>query len=136
MVKRRASWFAPPSAESLESWALSDLRWTIRTELPRGQARVALGLLCLPEDPVSYRDVAEGLGVHVGTVHTNMRRSRIGHPGLHAKIMAERRRQLAIRHAAVVDERRKRSLLWGRRRYAARYRDAHGRWPWDVMRSG
>jgi hypothetical protein len=34
----------------------------------------------------------------------------------------------------VVEERRERSLRWGRRRYAARYRQQHGRWPWEVMR--
>jgi hypothetical protein len=50
--------------------------------------------------------------------------------------MAERRRQLAARHDAILFERRARSLRWGRRRYASKYRHAHGRWPWEVMRDG
>jgi hypothetical protein len=50
--------------------------------------------------------------------------------------MAERRRQLAARHDAILFERRARSLRWGRRRYASKYRHTHGRWPWEVMRDG
>ena len=107
---------------------LGTLRWWIRAELPPGQMRVALGLVCLPEDAVAYTDIAEGLGINLGTVHTHMRRIRIRHPALHAAIMAERRRQLAARHALVVEERRERSLRWGRRRHAARFMrsTAHG----------
>jgi hypothetical protein len=36
-----------------------------------------------------------------------------------------------VRQAGVVKERHRRSLSWGRRRYAARYRAEHGRWPWQ-----
>ena len=53
---------------------LGDLRWRIATELPRGQARVALGLLCLPVDPVAYSDIAAAFGISLGTVHTHLRR--------------------------------------------------------------
>lgn len=111
------------------------LTWRLRHELPRGQARVAVALLCLPEDPVSYRDVSAGLDIHLGTVHTHLRRIRRRHPTLYAALMAERHRQLKERHAAVVEERRIRSLRWGRRRYAGRYRTKHGDWPWEVMRT-
>jgi hypothetical protein len=45
------------------------VRWRSRTELPRGQARVALGLLCLPEDPVAYSDIAAAFGISLGTVY-------------------------------------------------------------------
>jgi transposase len=112
------------------------LKERLRVELPFGQARVALGLICLPDDPASYRDVAQVFEVHLGTVHTHMRRIRARHPNLYDAVMAERRRQLDERHAAVVEERRERSLRWGRRRYAARFRQTHGRWPWEVMRDG
>jgi hypothetical protein len=114
---------------------LGSIRWRLRLELPPGQARVALGLLCLPDDPVSYRDVAAGLGIHVGTVYTHLRRLRNRHPDLYGRLMTERRQQLAARHLAVVAERRARSLHWGRRRYAAQYRRQHGKWPWEVMQS-
>jgi transposase len=79
--------------------------------------------------------VAEALGVHIGTVHRNLGRVRERHPALHAAVMAERRRQLAEYHELVLEHRRRRSLAWGRRRYAARYRREHGRWPWEAHRS-
>jgi hypothetical protein len=62
-----------------------------------------------------------------------MRRIRQRRPDLYKEILTERRRQLAARHEAVVEERRCRSLLWVRRRRAAKYRKAHGKWPWDVF---
>jgi hypothetical protein len=124
-----ASFFLAPSELDL-------LRLRVRTELPRGQARVILGLLCLPEDPISYDEIAEAFQIHLGTVHTHMRRVRVGHPELYRSVMLERRRQLGARHRAVLEERRERALRWGRRRYAARYRQTHGRWPWEVMRDG
>lgn len=128
----------PPRSLGVTMSELLDdlLTGRLRHELPRGQARVALALMCLPEDPVSYRDVAVGLGIHLGTVYTHLRRIRQRHPCVYAALMDERRRQLAERHAAVVDERRLRSLRWGRRRYAASYRATSGEWPWEVMRKG
>jgi hypothetical protein len=111
------------------------VRWRIRTELPRGQARVALGLLCLPEDPVAYTDVSAAFGISLGTVHTHMRRIRQRRPDLYGEIMAERRRQLSARHDLVVAKRRRRSLLWARRRRAAEYRKAHGIWPWEAFKT-
>jgi len=132
MVKRRAWWgllFAEPSP-------LGVLRYQVRTGLPPGQARVVLGLVAIPDDPASYALVAEAFGIHIGTVHTHLRRVREREPALYRRIMAERRRQLEARHQAILEERRQRSLQWGRRRYAAAYRQAHGRWPWEVMRDG
>jgi hypothetical protein len=122
----RAFWsfLGPPSA-------LDIVRYRVRLELPIGQLRVALALVCLPEDPLSYTEIAEGLNLHLVTVHTHLRRIRLGRPRLYAMLMAERHRQLAERHSAVVEERRVRSLAWGRRRYAARFRAEHGRWPWQ-----
>ena len=73
---------------------LAELRWRIGTELPGGQARVALGLLCLPEDPVAYTDVSAAFGISLGTVHTHMRRIFQGRPDLYGEMVAERRHQL------------------------------------------
>ena len=77
---RGSSWFASlflvPSEINL-------LRFRVRTELPPAQARVILGLLCLPEDPISYAVVAEALQIHIGTVHTHMRRVRVRYPDLY-----------------------------------------------------
>lgn len=126
----RRHWFA---SLFLEPSSLDLLRHHIRSELPSGQARVALGLICLPEDPVAYTDVAAGLRIGIGTVHTHMRRIRLGHPELYGALMAERQRQFRERHLAVLEERAQRSLEWGRRRYAARYRAEHGRWPWQDL---
>lgn len=130
---KRSRWFA---SFFLAPSELDLLRLRVRAELPRGQARVVLGLLCLPEDPISYGDIAEALQIHVGTVHTHMRRVRVRHPDLYGAVMAERRRQLAARHEAVLQDRRERSLRWGRRRYAKWYRQEHGRWPWDAFQGG
>jgi hypothetical protein len=97
-------------------------------ELPRGQARTALGLLCLPEEPVAYTDTAAAFGISLGTVHTHLRRIHRRRPDLNGEIMAERRRQLSARHEAVIAERRRRSLLWVRCRWAA----AYGKGPWRL----
>jgi len=75
-------------------------------ELPRGQARTALGLLCLPEEPVAYTDTAAAFGISLGTVHTHLRRIYRRRPDLYGEIMAERRRQQSARHEAVIAERR------------------------------
>jgi hypothetical protein len=83
--------------------------------------------------PVAYADTAAGLEIHRGTVSTHLARIRRLHPELYTALMAERHRQLAARHALVLEERRRRSLRWGRRRYAARFRAEHGAWPSEVM---
>jgi transposase len=93
-------------------------------------------LLCLLEDPVSYREVAVGLRIHLGTVHAHLGRVRARHPELYSAVMGERKRQFAERHILVLVERRERSLRWGRRRYAVRLRAENGKWPWEVMRKG
>jgi DNA-binding transcriptional ArsR family regulator len=118
---------------SLVTSELASLRWRIRCELPRGQARVALGLLAVPEDPATYSEVASALGISLGTVHQHMKRIRRRRPALYADVMLERRNQLSNRHQAVVAERRRRSLLWVRRRRAAEYRKVHGVWPWQML---
>jgi transposase len=123
MVKL-AWWFAPTSERDVLRFRLG------RTLRPR-QSGVAIAILGDGGEPPSYVDVAQRLGIHVGTVHRHLGRVRRRHPELYAQVMAERKRQLAARHSRVVAGREYRSLLWGRRGYAARYRDEDGAWPWD-----
>jgi hypothetical protein len=106
------------------------LEYRVRDGLPTMQG-VCVGLLCLSEEPCSYRAVADALGLSRSTVMTHMSRVRTNHQDLYAAVMGQRRRMFAARHEAVVERRRLRSLRWGRRRYAAGYRKAHGRWPWE-----
>jgi hypothetical protein len=111
------------------------LEWALAASISPGQLRVVQALLsgsraaAIP--PPTYGGVATALGCSVGTVHTHLRRVRRAHPELYAAVMAERKRQLAEYHAEVVERERLRSLAWGRRRAAAAYRRAHGRWPWE-----
>lgn len=105
-------------------------------ELPPGQARTVCALLATlsSDPPPTYGEVAESLGVHIGTVHTHLRRVRLHAPELYGAVMAERRRQLAAYHELALERSRRRSLTWGRRRAAARHRREHGRWPWESPR--
>lgn len=107
------------------------LEMNLRYLLPPGQARVAIALLD-GDPPRTYADVAERLGIHIGTVHRHLGRIRSQRPDVYHEIMAERRAQLGRWHVYVTERRRLRSLAWGRRRYAARFRAEHGRWPWEV----
>jgi transposase len=92
-----------------------------------------LGMLCLSSMAYSYRAVSEALGLSLGTVYRHMARIRQNHPPLYRDAMSERRRLRHAKHVAALERRRKRSLLWGRRRYAAKYRSLHGRWPWEAF---
>ena len=46
-------------------WTIGVLKDRLPAELPWGQARVALGLICLPDDPVSYGLVADVFAIHI-----------------------------------------------------------------------
>ena len=46
----------------------------------------------------TYPEVAEYLGLHLGTVHEHLRRIRLGRPRVYATLMKLRARQLARRH--------------------------------------
>lgn len=98
--------------------------------LPDGQRRVALALIGQPAAP-TYQQVADALGVHVGTVHRHLGRVRAARPELYARLMAERRQQLAERHDRAVERAERRSRAWHRRQANRRYYQRFGRWPWE-----
>jgi transposase len=79
--------------------------------LPPGRRRVAWALI-EGRDGATYRQVAEQLGIHVGTVHQHMRRVRLLHPELYAVIMAERARQLAERHKRAIARAKAHTNRW------------------------
>jgi hypothetical protein len=124
VVRPRLWWLRPPTEAEV-------LTFRLRRQLPSGQARVAIALIADDPSPTSYTQVAENLGLHLGTVHRHLGRIRSIHPALYAELMTLRRRHLAERHVRVDARRRRRSLLWGRQRYAAKYRAEHGVWPWE-----
>jgi len=101
-------------------------------QLPVGQRRVALALID-GEDAPTYAQVAQRLGLHLGTVHTHLRRIRQQHPDIYAALMQHRRQQLAHRHQAAV--RRARLRLRTSRPPSAKAMLRHyrktGRWPWE-----
>jgi hypothetical protein len=86
--------------------------------------------------PIAIDVIADALGVRPSTIKTHLRRIRRRHPGLYAEVMAHRSRAFERYHATVAEARRERSRRWGKRRWAARYRAEHGRWPWDAYGSG
>jgi DNA-binding CsgD family transcriptional regulator len=107
-----------------------ELEWAARRVLsPRQLASV--GILCLGVDPPTYQTTARALGMTPSTLKTHLRRVRNQHPVLYGRLMERHGRLLGLRHLRVVAARRRRSQLWGRRRFAAAYRRNHGRWPWE-----
>lgn len=79
----------PPSPDALRA-AL----W----RLPPGQRRAVQAVARHPG--ATYPDLARGLGLHLGTLHTHLRRVREWEPTLYADLMGIRRRALAVRQAA------------------------------------
>ena len=82
--------------------------------LPAGQRRVALALAVGPRAP-TYPELAEHLGLHVGTVYRHLDRIRVRHPVLYAAIMARRGELLAKRHTQDLTRERVRRHRWRRR---------------------
>lgn len=125
-----------PTREGIE---VGRLRIRALVELPPGQATVAQALLVdgpefePPEPPVTYDEIALGLGIKVTTVREHIRRIRLLHPELYSDLMAERARRLARWHADVSRRRLERSRRWGKRRWSSRYRNQHGEWPWASL---
>jgi predicted metal-dependent phosphoesterase TrpH len=85
-----------------------------------------------PNPPVSYAVIGAAMGITVNTVKTHVARLRSRHPELYREVMAHRRAAFRAYHVAMTVERLERSRRWGRRRWAATYRDLHGEWPWDT----
>ena len=88
--------------------------------LPPGRRRVARALLANP-DSRTYPAVAAQLGIHLGTVHQHLRRIRLRHPQVYARIMAERARQLAERHERAVQCAEAHSAAWHRKQANRRF---------------
>jgi len=65
--------------------------------LPPGQRRVVRAVAGQPG--ATYPDLARALGIHLGTLHTHLRRVREWEGELYAELMAIRRRALAARQA-------------------------------------
>lgn len=98
--------------------------------LPPGRRRVAEALV-VEEDAPTYPQVAEALGVHLGTVHTHLRRLRLLHPEVWEAVTAERQRQLWERHAGAVARADAHSREWHRKQANRRYYYRFGFWPWE-----
>jgi FixJ family two-component response regulator len=100
------------------------------SELSPGQRRVAAALISRSPPP-TYRQLAAELGVHVGTVHTQMGRIKRRRPDIYAVVMAVRSRQLAERHQVAVERAEAHSKAWHQKQANRRYFYRFGRWPWD-----
>ena len=79
--------------------------------LPPGQRRVAAALVA-DNRGRTYPEVAEKLGVHLGTVHQHLRRIRLRHPKVYATIMKVRARQLQARHRRALARAKAHSKRW------------------------
>jgi hypothetical protein len=84
---------------------------------------------------VTFETVALAFGLSRSTVATHLRRIRRNHPALFAEVWAVRQRQLESWRTQAEAARRERSRLWGKRRWAAKYRRLHGHWPWEEYAS-
>ncbi|HTE19412.1 MAG TPA: hypothetical protein VK689_13640 [Armatimonadota bacterium] len=102
--------------------------------LPAGRRRVAEALVA-GEGAPTYPEVAEALGVHLGTVHTHLRRLQQLHPEVYGAIMGERARQLAERHEGALSRAADHSREWHRKERNRRYYYRYGFWPWEWRRT-
>jgi IS30 family transposase len=94
-------------------------------QLPPGQRRVAAALVADSRGR-TYRNVAAALGVHSGSVYTQLGRIRRRHPAVYAALMALRADQLARRHARVLLRAKTRRAI---RRYICQH--VYGCEPWE-----
>ncbi len=88
--------------------------------LPIGQRRVAAALVEVNRGR-TYPEVAAILEIHVGTVHRHLRRIRLRHPQIYRQVMAERRRQLTLRHQEALERAAAHSEQWRQSRFYRRY---------------
>ena len=73
----------------------------IWSNLSQGQKQV-LDELVGHKEARTYRQVAEILGVHIGTVYTYLKRVRDNQPKVYNRAMAIRQNQLAVRHEEAI----------------------------------
>jgi predicted transcriptional regulator len=81
------------------------------TTLPFGQRRVA-GTLIAGKACPTYPEVAEALGLSLGTVHEHLRRIRLYHADVFEELKAERKRQLDQRHQLALERARAHTERW------------------------
>jgi DNA-directed RNA polymerase specialized sigma24 family protein len=93
------------------STSLRRALFRVLATLPAGQCRVAMALTA-DRSGRTYPAVAAELGVHLGTVHQQLRRIRHQRPEIYADLMKERARQLATRHRRAVARARAHSKEW------------------------
>jgi DNA-binding transcriptional ArsR family regulator len=79
----------------------------------------------------TYCEVAEVLGLGLGSVYVHLRRLRLCEPAVYILVMAERRRQLANRHEEALSRAAAHSNAWHRAQSARRYFYRFGHWPWE-----
>ena len=96
--------------------------------LPPGQGRVVMALMA---DDSTYPELADQLGIHLGTVHTHLRRVRERYPALYAALMARRRWHLQRRHERAEANARAHNRRWFRKQANRRFFMSHGYWPWE-----
>ena len=80
--------------------------------LPVGRRRVAAALI--GDGGRTYRQVAELLGIHRGSVYEHLRRIRLVHPEVYKGLMEVRAAQLAARHTRALAKAQERSAKWCR----------------------
>ena len=79
--------------------------------LPPGRRRVATALIA-DNRGRTYPEVAEKLGIHLGTVHQHLRRIRLRHPEAYAAVRKARARQLAARRRQALARAKAHSKRW------------------------
>ena len=104
-------------------------------QLTPAQQQVIDALLDAPDyaRAPTYAEVADQLGVHVGTVYQTLRRLRRARPNLHKHVTAVRLCQLAERHRGALDQERaaRKAARWPERHQGYRaWRTGLGPAPW------
>jgi hypothetical protein len=69
--------------------------------------------------------------MHLGTVHTYLRRMRLKRRNTYSALMAERQRQLGDRHEAALARAEAHSREWHRKQANRRFYHQFGVWPWE-----
>lgn len=103
--------------------SLGPLLWGV----PKGRRKVAIALIRNPA--ATYPQLADGLGVSLGTLHTHLRRIRQRHQQLYVALMELREHSLAQRHVAALRRAGEHSRKWFRKMRRSGY-TYYGRGVW------
>ena len=80
-----------------------------------GRQRLVAQVLIGGTSARTYPEVGGLLGMHLGTVHTHLRRMRLKRPDTYAALMGERKQQLGDRHEAALARAEAHSREWHRK---------------------